>query len=129
MSKALNRILAAEDEPDIQSVIQIALEDIGGFTLKFCSTGIEVLENIEAFAPDLVLLDVMMPQMDGTTALMELRKNPKYAHTPIILMTAKTQTAEVAHFLSLGATQVISKPFDPMTLADKLKQFWDNHHE
>ncbi len=128
MDRPLKKILVAEDEPDIQSVIQIALEDIGEFTVKICNSGIEVLRDIEAFQPDIVLLDVMMPKMDGITTLAAIRQLKNQNHVPVIFVTAKNQTGEAAHFIELGAISVISKPFDPMTLSDQLHKIWRNYN-
>ncbi len=124
MSDELKKILYVEDEPDIQAVAKIALEAVGGFELKVCSSGDEALAAAAAFAPDLLLLDVMMPGMDGPTTLAELRKLPGLDNTPIIFMTAKVQPQEVEHFKSLGAVEVIAKPFDPMGLADQVREAW-----
>jgi len=123
----LNRILYVEDEPDIQAVAQIALEAVGGFTLKACSSGEEALAEAVAFSPDLILLDVMMPNMDGPSTLLELQKLPELAATPAMFMTAKVQPQEIEYFKSLGAIEVIAKPFDPMTLADQIKTMWQQH--
>jgi CheY-like chemotaxis protein len=125
----LQRILYVEDEPDIQAVAKLALEMVGGFTVKICSSGEEALREAEAFAPDLLLLDVMMPGMDGPGTLAALRDKPATAKVPAIFMTAKVQPAEVAHFKSLGAIDVIPKPFDPMTLASQVKDSWERGHE
>lgn len=126
MSK-LKRILYVEDEPDIQAVAEIALETVAGFTIKVCSSGQEALAEAVAFAPDLVLLDVMMPSMDGPSTLLELRKLPELANTPAMFMTAKVQPQEIAHFKSLGAIEIIPKPFDPMTLGEQIKAAWQLH--
>ncbi len=123
----LKRILYVEDEPDIQAVASIALEAVGGFELKTFSAGVDAVKNAVAFAPQLLLLDVMMPGMDGPTTLAELRKLPELAQTPVIFMTAKVQPQEVAHFKSLGAIEVIAKPFDPMTLAQLVRNAWNAH--
>lgn len=120
----LKRILYVEDEPDIQAVARIALEAVGGFELKVFSSGADAVKEGAVFAPQLLLLDVMMPGMDGPTTLAELRKQPELAHTPVIFMTAKVQPQEVAHFKSLGAIEVIAKPFDPMTLAQSVRSAW-----
>lgn len=120
----LNKILYVEDEPDIQAVATIALKDVGGFTLEVCSSGKEALEKASSYKPDLLLLDVMMPEMDGPTTLEALRKLPVTANTPAIFMTAKVQTHEVEHFKSIGAIDVVAKPFDPMTLAQTLRDIW-----
>ena len=120
----LNKILLAEDEPDIRAVAEIALESVGGFTLRLCEDGRAALAALDAFAPDLVLLDVMMPGMDGPATLAELRKLPQGRDVPVIFMTAKVQQAEIEGYKKLGAIGVIAKPFDPMTLADKVRELW-----
>lgn len=121
---ALNKILLAEDEPDIRAVAEIALESVGGFTLCLCEDGRAALAALDEFAPDLVMLDVMMPNMDGPTTLAELRKLPQGKDVPVIFMTAKVQQAEIEGYKRLGAIGVIPKPFDPMTLADKVRELW-----
>ena len=123
----LKKILYVEDEPDIQAVASIALKDVGGFTLEVCSSGKAALEKAVSFKPDLLLLDVMMPEMDGPTTLEALRKLPVTANTPAIFMTAKVQTHEVEHFKSIGAIDVVAKPFDPMTLAQTLRDIWQTN--
>lgn len=124
MNNELKRILYVEDEPDIQAVARIALENLGGFTLQVCSSGSEALAQATAFGPQLLLLDVMMPGMDGPTTLSELRKLPATAAVPAIFMTAKVQPGEVAQYKALGAVDVIAKPFDPMTLATQIRTIW-----
>lgn len=122
--KPLVRILHVEDEPDIQAVAKLTLENIGGFTVLACSSGAEALDKILGFAPDLVLLDVMMPGLDGPATMAEVRKIPKFETIPIVFLTAKAQTHEIEEFLKLGATDVMTKPFDPVTLCDQIKQIW-----
>ena len=124
----IERILYAEDEPDIQAVAKLALEMVGGFQVLICSSGAEALEKVSSFAPDLILLDVMMPGMDGPTTLQNLRANPATAAIPVSFLTAKVQPAEVKQYQSLGALDVIAKPFDPMTLSDQVKQIWRRSH-
>ncbi len=123
----LKRIFYVEDEPDILEVAKIALGDIGGFEVGGASSGQEALGRLEAFGPDLILLDVMMPGMDGPTTLRELRKIPALADIPVIFMTAKVQPKEIEHFKAIGALEVIAKPFDPMTLAAHLSKLWERH--
>lgn len=125
---ALNRILMVEDEADIQEVAQLALEAVGGFTVCICSSGPEALEQAPLFGPDLILLDVMMSGMDGPSTLLALRQMPQFASTPVIFMTAKVQSHEVARYKEMGALDVISKPFDPMTLSDTIVEIWTRHH-
>ena len=121
----LNKILYVEDEPDIQAIAQIALESVGGFKLKICGSGQAAIQQAPAFKPDLILLDVMMPGMDGPTTLQELHKLPELLDTPVMFMTAKVQPQEIEHFKSLGAIEVIAKPFDPMKLADIIRRAWN----
>jgi two-component system OmpR family response regulator len=124
----LERILMVEDEPDIQEVAGMALEAVGGFAVAMCSSGEEAMRTVSEFAPDLILLDVMMGGMDGPTTLQALRALPSHRETPVIFMTAKVQPHEVARYKALGALDVISKPFDPMTLSDQLQAIWTRHH-
>ncbi|MBF0187526.1 MAG: response regulator [Magnetococcales bacterium] len=129
MDRPLERILYAEDEPDIQEIAILALETVGGFTVKACASGQEILDAAEAFKPDLLLLDVMMPIMDGPTAFQEIRKQPGTETVPVIFMTAKVQPQEVEGYKAMGAWEVIAKPFDPMTLADQIRQIWEKRAE
>lgn len=120
----LNRILHIEDEPDIQEVAKMTLEAVGGFTVETCSSGQEALEKAPIFLPDLILLDVMMPGLDGPTTLHKLRKLPETASTPIIFMTAKAQAGDIEGLKEIGAIDVITKPFDPMALSDQIREIW-----
>ena len=122
---ALKRILYAEDEPLIQAVAKLALEKVGGFEVLICSSGAEALEKVAAFAPDLILLDVVMPGLDGTATLQRLRLNPATASIPVVFLTANALPAEVARYKSLGAMDVVAKPFNPMTLAAQIRLIWD----
>lgn len=122
----LTHILYVEDDPDIRMVAQIALETVGGFTLTTCTSGQEALDTVaRGYTPDLMLLDVMMPSMDGPSTLAALRKLAPTAQTPAIFMTAKVQAAEIAHYKSLGALGVVAKPFDPMRLAQQVRELWE----
>lgn len=122
----LTHILYVEDDPDIRTVAHIALETVGGFTLTACASGREALEAVDAGCrPDLVLLDVMMPGMDGPGTLAGLRTRPATAAAPVIFMTAKVQSGEIAHYRSLGAIGVVAKPFDPMQLAQQVQRIWE----
>jgi diguanylate cyclase (GGDEF)-like protein len=122
----LRTILYVEDNPNIRALARIAIERIGGFTLHACESGAEALAAIEGgLRPDLLLLDVMLPGMDGTTILEHLRRLPQTAGTPVIFMTAKAQTSEIAHFMSLGALGVITKPFQPTLLPKEIERLWN----
>jgi two-component system, OmpR family, response regulator len=120
----LSRILFVEDDADIQVVATLALESLGGFRVLACGSGDEALARFAEFAPDLVLLDVMMPGMDGPATLEALRQLPQGDVTPVIFMTARVQAQEVSRYRALGAVEVIGKPFDPMRLADTVREIW-----
>lgn len=121
----LERILYAEDDTDIQQVVMLALEMVGGFTVKMCNNGLEAIAEVENFSPQLLLFDVMMPDMDGPTALEKIREIDSFKSAPAIFMTAKVQPEEVKKYLDMGAIGVIAKPFDPMTLASQVREIWD----
>jgi CheY-like chemotaxis protein len=122
----LSKIMCVEDEPDIQAVAQLALADVGGFDVCIVGSGAEALARATDYAPDLILLDVMMPSMDGPSTLQAMRRIPSLAHTPIVFMTAKVQAHEIEEYKGLGAAGTIPKPFDPMTLADQVRRIWDD---
>ena len=124
MPKPLARILYVEDEPDIRAVAQMALEAVGGFVVIACASGSEALAAAPTASADLLLLDVMMPGMDGPSTLKALREMPGTASTPVIFMTAKVQATEIAQYKELGAIDVIHKPFDPMELSAQLQRIW-----
>ncbi len=129
MTGTLQKILWVEDDPDIRAVADMSLGYLGGYTVQLCSSGQEALEKAPAFAPDLILLDVMMPEMDGPTTLEGMRNIPELERTPIIFVTAKAMRSEVSRYMELGAIGVISKPFDPMTLPDQIREIWKKHSE
>ncbi len=124
MKKTLQRVLYVEDDPDIQAVAVMALETVAGLTVEACSSGAEALAKAADFGPDLIVLDVMMPGMDGPTTLTELRKLPPLADTPVVFITAKTANADLENLQALGALSVITKPFDPMRLGEQLASIW-----
>ena len=126
MSELL-KVLYVEDDADIRMVAEMTLED-EGFELIICSSGQEALDKAVDQRLDLLLLDVMMPGMDGPTALQKLRELPQLATTPAIFMTAKVQPAEVAQYKAIGAAGVINKPFDPMTLAEEIHTILGRGH-
>lgn len=125
----LKRILMVEDDVDIQTVARLSLEAVGGYVVEICSGGYEALGRVKEFAPDLVLLDVMMPDMDGPTVLQSLRSDPVTKDLPVVFMTAKAQAHEVASYKAMGALAVVSKPFDPMLLPATLAHIWQQYQE
>jgi CheY-like chemotaxis protein len=114
-------VLNVDDDPDIREVVELSLGLDPDFEVRSCASGTEALAIAAAWTPFLILLDAVMPGMDGPTTLMQLRENPATADIPVLFMTARAQTHEVARFISLGARGVIPKPFDPMTLAFQVR--------
>lgn len=123
----LKKILYVEDDLSIQLITKLALEEVGKLEVRVCSSGQEAIVAAPQFIPDLLLLDVMMPGLDGPSTLQELRKVEATALSPAIFMTAKVQQQEIAKLQQLpGVIAVMTKPFDPMTLAEQLHQTWSN---
>lgn len=127
MTADLQRILCVEDDPDIQVVVRLALESIGGFSVKICASGEDALRDAEHFAPQMILLDVMMPGMDGPSTLRALRTRPALVDVPVAFMTAKVHPRELDQLRSLGACDVIAKPFDPMALPARVRLIWEQY--
>ena len=117
------RILLVDDEPDIREVVDVSLGLDPEFKMRACASGVDALVMAAQWSPSLILLDVMMPLMDGPATLANLRKNPRTAQIPVVFLTARTQTAEIEYFISLGAQGVLSKPFNPMTLAASVRSY------
>jgi CheY-like chemotaxis protein len=115
------RILHVDDEPDIREVVEISLGLDPDLVTRSCASGAEALAVASEWTPDIILLDVMMPVMDGATTLARLRENSRTAAIPVVFMTARAQSRELEQFRSLGAAGVIPKPFDPMVLAASVR--------
>jgi len=118
------RILYVEDDQDIQDVVRFALETLGGMTVELASSGHEALDKVKAFRPDLILLDVMMPGMDGPSTLEALRGLPECAKTPVVFITAKAQGRELERLAAMDVAGVLTKPFDPVQLSGRLRDYW-----
>src|ERR1700694_1957917 len=116
------RILHIDDEQDILELVKLSLGLDRELTVRSCVSGEDALAEAAEWSPDLILCDVMMPGMDGPATLARLRENPRTAKIPVVFMTARAQIRELDHFTSLGATGVIAKPFDPMTLAETVRR-------
>lgn len=128
MTPALDRILYVEDEEMLRTVTNLALTRIGHFTVELCDSGTKAVEMAKRFRPDLIMLDVMMPVMDGPATLRALQEDAETAAIPVIFITAKVQPREVEAFRALGVVDVIAKPFEPMTLAAQVRAIWERHH-
>ncbi len=116
------KILVVEDDPDIQSLVQMSLEFTGGYEVSVASDGPAGLDAARRELPDLILLDAMMPGMDGFEVCRRLKADPHTAPIPVVFLTAKAQAGEIEEGLRLGATGYLTKPFDPMTLKDELEK-------
>jgi two-component system OmpR family response regulator len=115
------RLLLVEDDPDIRVVAEMCLVELGSFAVMSVGSGREALAVAASFVPEVVLLDVIMPDLDGATTLRALRALPELATTPVIFVTAQTQRKERAALMSLGALGIIDKPFDPLQLAAQVR--------
>ncbi len=116
------RILVVDDEDDIREVAQLCLEMLRGWEVLTASSGSEALAKAEAEQPDAILLDVMMPDMDGLATFQRLQANIATQHIPVILLTAKVQSADRQRFAELGVTAMIAKPFNPLHLASQVAE-------
>ena len=114
------RVLYVDDEPDIREIAELALGLDPEFEVRTAGSGAEALGLMEDWAPDVALLDVMMPQMDGPALLSRIRERASFAELPVIFVTARAQRSEIQNFETLGSVGVIAKPFDPMTLASQV---------
>jgi DNA-binding response OmpR family regulator len=120
----LQRILLADDEPDILEISRIALETVGGFEVLVCSSGRALLEQLAEFEPDLIIVDVLMPDVTGPDVLREVRRRPELNSVPVVFLTGVIQEEELEELRESGVADVILKPFDPMTLADRINGIW-----
>lgn len=118
----IRRVLLVDDEPDIRTIGEMSLGTVGGWQVETADGGAQAIDAATARPPDVILLDVMMPRMDGPSTLKKIKDIQTLESVPIIFLTAKVQLAEVDHYLSLGAAGVIAKPFDPMTLPDEVRR-------
>lgn len=117
------RVLHVDDEPDIREIVELSLGLDADLVTRTCASGQEALTVAALWLPDLIVLDVMMPVMDGPTTLARLRENPDTAAIPIVFMTACAQSRELDLFRSLGAAGLVLKPFDPLTLAASIRRY------
>lgn len=114
------KILIIDDEDDIREVAALSLESVAGWEVIVASSGAQGVARAMEHQPDAILLDVMMPGMDGPTTFRELRKNPVTAKIPVLLLTAKVQSTDQRRFADLGVDAILFKPFDPLTLSAQI---------
>ncbi|HEY9760711.1 MAG TPA: response regulator [Oculatellaceae cyanobacterium] len=122
----IKKVLLVDDDQNIRFVAQMSLEGLTSWEITAAESGEDALKKVNDKIPDVILLDMMMPGMDGPTTFAKLRERSELANVPVIFMTAKVQTHEVESYLKLGAAGVITKPFDPMSLADEIRQIVRN---
>jgi len=127
-ASSLSRVLLVEDDPDIRAIVCFALQSVGGLSVEVCASGPEAIAKAPRFSPQIVLLDAMMPGMDGPATLRALRGLPQTAATPIVFMTARVQPHEIEEYRRAGAYDVILKPFEAAQLPDLLQGIWSRIH-
>ncbi len=128
MSAKLEQLLYIDDDEDILTLAKMTLEAVGNYTVDICNNGQEGIEKALEIKPDLIMIDVMMPVMDGLMTLQKMLEYDALTKIPIVFMTARIQPEEVQSYLQKGATAVISKPFDPMELSGQIKQAWEDYY-
>jgi CheY-like chemotaxis protein len=122
--RQLNKICYVEDDEDIQRIVRVSLERVGKMTVEIVTDPLQAISVINAFKPDLVMLDWMMPGMDGPTLFKKMKEDPQTAGLPVVFITAKAQSRDMAELMALGAAGTISKPFSPKDLPEQLRQIW-----
>ena len=122
--KELERILVVDDDEDMRIMFEVALESMDDFAVQVCASGTEAVALAPEFRPDLLLLDVKMPDMDGPSTLERLRGMPATADTPAVFLSAGVGPEEAQRYREMGAAAVLSKPFDPSELASRLGEIW-----
>lgn len=127
MSGTLKSILYVEDDLHVRTTAKLVLEVLGKFDVRECSSGIEALHAARDFTPDLIVLDVMMPELDGVKTLAMLRRMPHLAKTPALFVTGLTSPDDIARYLEAGAIGVIPKPVIPLRLTGQLQSLWAEH--
>jgi DNA-binding response OmpR family regulator len=124
-STPLNRICYVEDDEDIQRIVRMSLEKVGKMTVEVVGDPLKAIEAMVAFGPELVMLDWMMPGMDGPTLFLKMREDERTAKLPVVFITAKASTGELNELLAMGAAGAISKPFSPKDLPAQLRAIWE----
>ena len=122
--RPLERVCYVEDDEDIQRIVRMSLERVGKMTVQIVTDPLAAIGAMTAFKPDLVMLDWMMPGMDGPTLFREMKKRPEVAGLPVVFITAKAGQRDLDELKTLGAAGTISKPFSPKDLPDQLRAIW-----
>jgi CheY-like chemotaxis protein len=122
----LERVMCVEDDPDIRMILDFSIRKVGGLGLCLCASGNEALEKFEAFQPQVLLLDVMMPGLSGPETFKKIQALPCAIGVPVVFLTAKAMQNEIDVLLACGAAGVIIKPFDPVALPANINIYWEN---
>lgn len=125
--KPLSKLIIADDDDDILTIMRFALEDMNDVTIKYCHSGQETIKEALLLQPDMIILDVMMPHMDGITTFEMIRKIPSLEHIPCVFLTARVHGHEIERYRKLGAAEVIIKPFDALALPKTILDIWNRH--
>ena len=118
---SIRTILLVDDDPDIRTIAELSLSAVGGWTVTSAASRDEALTQLESATPDVILLDVMMPGMNGITVLGKIKEQDTLSSIPVIFLTAKVQNHKVRSYLQLGASGVVAKPFDPLQLPNQIR--------
>jgi CheY-like chemotaxis protein len=121
----LKRIMYVDDDPDLQDIVSLGLETRGGFTVTCCDSGNQALEEIAIFKPDLVILDMVLPGMNGLQLLARMRELPGVPWIPVIFLTSKIRPDQVEEYKELGVIGVINKPLNPLELRHQVREIWE----
>jgi two-component system, OmpR family, response regulator len=124
--RPLIRICYVEDDEDIQRIVRMSLERVGKMTVEVVGDPTAAIEAMTAFGPDLVMLDWMMPGMDGPTLFRQMKLRPETSSLPVVFITAKASPKELNELKTMGAVGAISKPFSPRDLPEQLREIWKN---
>lgn len=128
MSKqSLQTIFLVEDDPDIQIIAEMTFEEIGDYELSIFGSGMKLFDALETRMPQLILLDVMLPEMDGPSILKKLKAEPRTSAIPVIFMTAKVRPTDQREYNTSDVLGVIGKPFDPEEMVQTVERLWDKH--
>lgn len=127
MAHNLKHIYCIDDEANILEITALCLQDVGGYRVDTFTRAQDALDAAPTNKPDLILVDVTMPVMDGPATLHKFKENPELATIPFIFVTARVQASEVEKYRQSGAIGIISKPYDPMTLSTQVAAIWDEY--
>lgn len=124
-NKPLTKLIIIDDDPDILLIAKYSLEEVKGISIKYCDSGQQGIQEALVFQPDLILVDVMMPNMDGIAFVQALRLIPSLAKISVAFLTAKIQKEDLEKYNAIGIKELITKPFDPITFPETIQNLWE----